>query len=443
MNCPICTTSENWHSLKELHREKELRVCKTCGFVGFKIEDDEEKKMQDYYRFQYRPAPGHGNLITTTHKQHYIQAFLEEYLKDKKELVIGDVGCATGYLVAFFRRLGHKATGCEYTLTYRRFAEHFYGVPITEELKDDIKYDFISVYHVLEHMIEPDKKLKKYWSLLKDGGHMLVSTPKWYDTLEEASGPAITSFENLWHKNHINVFSIKALKNLFKKTGLEIVKEDQFTYGQTYLLKKVEPIKLTQGDYEKPQEIIDLTHKAKKAIDLFVTGKFKEAVELWPKMPDAWVSLIMNTFGKDQERQKDAWEEAFKLMPNNKKLKTVYACIYLFQRAEYQKALEVINELIKSGIDEEKLFVTGQCYAMLGDHKKAMECFYKSAEINPTKWQVAMDFLGKEASSMPTWDEVALEKVAVEAAKQAKPNVILKDPMFEPNGHERKVEAVK
>lgn len=441
MVCYICNGND-WHSLKELHKEKELQVCKICGCVCFKIEEGEEAKNLEYYKYQYRPAPNHGNLITTTHKQNYIQSFLKEYLEGKKELVIGDVGCATGYLVAFFRKLGHKATGCEYTLTYRRFAEHFYGIPITEELKDNIKYDFISIYHVLEHMIEPDKKLEKYRNLLKDEGHILISTPKWYDTLEEASGPAITSFENLWHKNHINVFTIKNLKTLFKKIGFEIVKEDQFTYGQTYLIKKAEPQKITIEDYEVPQEKIDLTHKAYKAIELFIKQDFKGAVELWPKMPDAWVSLIMNTYGKDEERQKDAWEEVFKIMPKNKKLLTVYSCIYLFQRAKYQEVLNIINDLMKFAVDEEKLFVMGQCFAMLGDHKQAMQCFYKSAEMNPMKWQIAMDFMGKEASLIPTWDEVELEKVAMKAASEAKANIKLVDPIFNSNGKEQKLGGI-
>lgn len=438
MRCPICDTQENWHSLKELHSKKELRVCNTCGFVGFKIEEGEEEKTKDYYRFQYRPAPGYGNLVTTAHKQNYIINFLSDYLKEKKDLVIGDVGCATGYLVAYFRRIGHKATGSEYTLTFRRFAEHFYGIPITEELMDDLKYDLITIYHVAEHMIDPDKKLTHYRGLLKEDGHMLISTPKWYDSLEEASGPAITSFENLWHENHINIYSERSIKNLFKKVGLEIVKEDHFVYGQTYLVKKAEPQPLTKGDYENPQEIIEKTKLSNEAIKLFLAGKFKEAKELYPKFPDAWVSLIINTYGKDSGRQEDAWIEAFKALPRNKKLLTIYSAVYLFQRARYPEAIKILNDLITVCPDEDKFMVLGQSYAMLGEHKKAMDYFFRSADMNPTKWQIAMDFMGKEASMIPAWDEVQLQQLGEKVVRDAKPKLKLIDPIFSStNGKEK------
>lgn len=442
MKCYICTADENWASLKELHKEKELLVCKTCGNVAFRVEENEEEKVRNYYRYEYRPAPGHGNLITTTHKQNYVLNFLKDFLKDKKELIIGDVGCATGYLVSFFRKMGHKATGCEYTLTYRRFAEHFYGVPITEELREDLQYDFITIYHVLEHMVKPDEKLNKYRSLLKDGGHMLISTPKWYENLEEASGPPIKSFEELWHKNHINVFSKKSINNLFKRIGFQVVKEDHFVYGQTYLLKKADPVELKQEDYEKADDVIANTHKAKKAIDLFLNRQFKEAVELWPAFPDAWVSLIMDIYGKDSEKQDDLWKEVFAIMPHNKKLKTIYSCVYLYQRQRYQEAIDLVNELMQVCPDEEKLMILGQCHALINKHQESMQYFYQASEMNPTRWQIAMDFLGKEASLIPTWDERALQEISDKVKAEAKKEIKLIDPLFDKNGKEQHKELV-
>lgn len=431
MKCFVCETNENWHSLKELHSQKELQVCKTCGNVCFRIDEGEEDKIKNYYRFQYRPAPNHGNLITTTHKQNYIQNFLKDYLTDKKGLIVGDVGCATGYLVAFFRKMGHKATGCEYTLTYRRFAESFYGIPITEELRTDLKYDLITIYHVLEHMIEPDVKLAHYRSLLKDDGHMLISTPQWYDTLEEASGPPIKSFEELWHKNHINAFSRKGLNNLFKRIGLEVVKEDMVTYGQTYLVKKCEPKQLELSDYENPTEVIEKTHLAKKCIDLYLKKESREAIKLWPRMPDAWIQLIFETYAKDDEKTKDLWEEAFKVLPENKKLKTMYSCVYLIQRDRFKDASEVIIPMLNYCPDEEKLFTLGQCYAGMGNHPEAMKYFYASADMCPLKWQMSMDFMCKEASLIPAWDEKALQKISDDVVKKAQAGIKLLDPLFD------------
>jgi tetratricopeptide (TPR) repeat protein len=264
---------------------------------------------------------------------------------------------------------------------------------------------------------------------------MFVSVPEWYDRLEEASGPAITSFEHLWHENHINVFSEKSLKNLFKKVGFEIIKEDHFVYGQTYLIKKCEPKPLVVEDYDNYQDIIAKTKLSNDAIKLYLDGKNKEAVELYPKFPDAWINLIMNTYGKDTDRQEDTWMNAFKALPHNKKLLTIYAGVYLFQREKYKEAIEILEPICKVAIDEEKTMVLGQCYSMLGDHKKAMISYYKASDMNPLKWQQAMDFMGKEASLIPTWDEVELQKVAEKAVEDAKNKLKLVDPLLKDIGN--------
>ena len=174
MICYVCA-SDNWYPVtvdrqvpggvpgetkpSPIHSTSKIIVCKNCGNACHEVDVTTEEKLKDFYRKEYRACPDTRNLMTTTRKLNYVMVFLRDFLKDKKGLVIGDVGCATGYLVNAFRQLGHRATGSELTLTYRRFAEHYYGVPVTEELETKHRYDLIVIYHVLEHLMEPDKKL--------------------------------------------------------------------------------------------------------------------------------------------------------------------------------------------------------------------------------------------------------------------------------------------
>lgn len=420
MICYVCD-KDNWHSMGDINPQKELRICKDCGNAAYKIEDDEEKKMFEYYKNEYRPGPNVQNLFTTNRKLQYIKLFLEDFLKDKKGLVCCDIGAATGYLCDYLRKQGHKPTGTEYTKTFRRFSEHFYGVPLTEEIVEKHRYDFISMYHTLEHMIKPDEKLKKYVSLLADGGHMLISTPRWFDVLEEASGSPTVSFEHLFHTNHINVFSKTSLQNLFKKVGLKIIKEDQIVYGQTYLLQKDEKAK---GEIVKEnwEEIKNIMLKQRDAINLNREKKYKEAIDVYPIFPEAYINLVFDSYMKVPDKQEEAFKKAFEILPDNLRLKQAYV-IHLYRTERYEECLNNIMMLNTIKPNEDNFMYMGFCMYFLGKRKEAIQAFTIAQALNPTKFVEAMNWSCKCANELPTWDEMALEQM-----KQK----IKEDPKFKP-----------
>jgi 2-polyprenyl-3-methyl-5-hydroxy-6-metoxy-1,4-benzoquinol methylase len=422
MKCYVCDGS-NLHSMGSIHSKSEIVVCKTCGNVMHRVDVTKEEDLKNFYRTEYRPAPNHMNLLTTTHKRVYIARFLNDFISERdpkktgKAMICGDVGCATGYIPAWLRGLGHKATGSELTITYRRFAEAFYGIPIPEELEKKHKYDLITIYHVLEHLIEPDKKLSMYRDMMSDDGRIMVSTPEWFDVLEEASGSNMQSFEDLFHKNHINVFSAISLKNLFAKVGLEIVKEDHVQYGQTYLLKKCEPSALKVTEQWEAQ--VEKIEKIKKAIGLHVSGKHELALEVWRRFPEAWIALAHGKESKDPERQADIFSRALAVLSDNMRLLMAYST-WLYMREQIGEALKVYKVIEQSKPNETLLIFMGYCYGKMGKFKEAAKCFYDASEMAPTKWSECMDQICAIAVNQPCWEERALNAISEEVLKKAK-----------------------
>ena len=408
MKCYVCDVEENWHSLKELNPKRELLVCKDCGNIAYRVEPMDHEKTLEYYRKEYRPAPTHLNLITTSNKLNYIKCFLGDWIKDKKNMVCGDIGCATGYLVRWLRVIGHRATGCEYTLTYRRFAEHFYGFPITEDLPHKYQYDFLSIYHVLEHITDPDKKLADFLSLLHDDdSRIMVATPQWLNTLEEASGAAMQDFTQLFHKDHINVFTANSLQRLFAKCGLAIVKEDHIQYGQTYLLRKLLPNENKSVLQIEPWERqVELIHKTKEAIDKFKAGKYREAIDVYPAFPEAWLKLIFETQMKQPEAQEETWGKVQKILPENARLRFGHG-MWLYQRQDLKSAREQFDWIMKHKPSADVAMHLGFCFAQEGDHKAALVYFEMAAEMHPPRWQESIGWACREAGMIPTWDERA------------------------------------
>ena len=419
MRCYVCDKVGDWHrpTIKKngkevpIHSEMITQICRNCGSACHDVDVSKEAEIKEYYRKSYRPQPSLVNLITTTHKQNYVQVFMRDFLKANRErhMIVGDVGAATGYLCNFFKLLGHKPTGCELTLTYRRMSEHYYGIPLSEELEPKHKYDLIVVYHVLEHLMNPDKKLAHYVSLLADGGHMLIAVPEWFDFIDEAAGIPIQSFDNLFHKNHINLFSRTSVRNLFRKCGLEVVKEDLVQYGQTYLLRKRDsPVIdgwLTKEDYN---EISRIMINQKTAIDdLFILGKYREAFELYPRFPEAWLNYIFNKNLKDMAKQTDLFAEASKVIGDS--LRFVLARgQWHYQYGRMAEAIEDMRKVCDVKPNEDTFMFLGYAYAQLGMPNEAMHSMNQAQAMDPRKWQEANTWILNQVANMPTWDERAL-----------------------------------
>jgi len=452
MHCSICDTTD-FHHTGKLHKESEILLCKNCGAVWHNVDYSKEETIKEYYRNNYRSNISHRNLQTTNNKLQWIKEFLMDFLKDKKGLIIGDVGCATGYIPSFFRKIGHKSTGCELTPSFRRFSEHFYGIPLTEELinkYDNVKgedgkitkvnkpyFDLIIYNHVLEHIMNPDKELKKAIDLIKDSGHLHISVPQFLNDIDEPSGVAIRSFETFFHKDHINLFTKQAIQNLFRKNGLKIVKENYSNYGQTYLLQKTgETQEIIKEDWKKNLTIIE-NHK--EAIVHFSKGDFEKAIETNPRFPDAWTGLIMGTKGKDESEQQDLWDKMKTEHPvifNNKKCKLVYA-IWLFQRGLREQADKAFNEALSVRLCSETLFHKAQNLYLMGKKKQSIGLFHMAASINPDKWSLCMDWACKASSECESWDEVA-KKQALEQVWQKNKHLMKDNTPNDPVMEEKK-----
>jgi ubiquinone/menaquinone biosynthesis C-methylase UbiE len=93
-------------------------------------------------------------------------------------------------------------------------------------MESSLPYDFISIAEVIEHLESPDEALRKIYSMLKDNGTVLISTP--------VNSPMI---------DHIHLFnSIEEIKNTIKKNNFEIIKEtykssEPYSYEESLIQK--------------------------------------------------------------------------------------------------------------------------------------------------------------------------------------------------------------
>lgn len=417
--CNVCK-SEDWKNLDYLRDQKYwydrnireenepvgFKICKNCGFITYDYLDSD--RLEEHYDRE-RPVMQAGNIITCNRKNEYHKAFLKdeiEGLKNKTgEVNILDSGCAQGSFLNMLKnkimnnKINHDFFhGTEWSVAFRGYAKNEYNLLITQEIDDSIQYDFISYYHVLEHIQWPDKELQKIRKLLKDDGVLYVSVPVWTDILEEASGSLTNDFENYYHLNHVNVFSPQSFRNILHANGFEIIKENDVMYGYTVLCKKSDSKEIIKEDYKEKVKILE---KEKEAISFLdeENKKPEEAIKLMPNFPDAYIFLSLNKENmKSFENQIKILNDGLKACPDNLRLKMQLGRVYYqwdqnvpdkqFYSNNIKKAEKIFYEIIeeKPGADDAYYFLA----VIEGNYKKnydkAVELLKKQIEINPQKW---------------------------------------------------------
>ena len=143
-----------------------------------------------------------------------------------------EFGCGRG---AFAKKLkDHKITDHIYTLepnlAYRDFLkDHFNHVADIAELKDN-SLDYITMFHVMEHIADPIETLNSLHAKLKTGGRIIIEVPHSEDALLNLYGSKAFADFTYWSL-HLYLFNRSTLELLASKTPYSTV---YIKYHQRY-----------------------------------------------------------------------------------------------------------------------------------------------------------------------------------------------------------------
>lgn len=93
-----------------------------------------------------------------------------------------DIGCGRGWLLQAFQKLGWEVQGTEFSETAAAFARDVLHLPVAiGDLKSlefpAAHFDAITLWHVLEHVPDPQPLLAEAHRLLKPGGILFIGVP--------------------------------------------------------------------------------------------------------------------------------------------------------------------------------------------------------------------------------------------------------------------------
>ncbi|MBS4071312.1 MAG: class I SAM-dependent methyltransferase [Algoriphagus sp.] len=232
--CPLCKSGHflNQIEITDYAVTKEsflLSKCTECDLL-FTNPRPTSEEIAPYYDFlEYYSHQDNSRNLT-----HWIYQRVRNYSTSKKiELIeqyeeegkLLDYGCGTGELLNEARINLWKVTGIEPNDKARNQAIKKLGnrvYPSIDELKKENVFDVITLFHVLEHIHDLRKTLKKLLSHLKSDGYLIIAVPNH----ESFDGKIYGKFWAGWdvprHLYHFNTKAITRFKEEFELSLVEI-----------------------------------------------------------------------------------------------------------------------------------------------------------------------------------------------------------------------------
>ena len=189
--CPLCAHKETKILLvskdfKFSKQDFDISECLSCGMV-FTRNPPEEIHAGYFYQDPGYISHSDSKKGIINRLYHISRSFM---LKKKRHLIeketsgrrLLDIGSGTGYFLNEMKINGWNADGVEISESARNFCEINFGIKpyyphdITGD-KLSTGYDVISLWHVLEHVYDPDQYLNKIFGLLAQNGILVLALP--------------------------------------------------------------------------------------------------------------------------------------------------------------------------------------------------------------------------------------------------------------------------
>lgn len=240
MNCPICNS--NLVTKKFSKKNKGFYYCNNCK-ITFQYPII-KKEINQYYKNQYyskneRTSAQFINWLTKEKYRQYIKK-LKKYQSDGDLL---DIGAGYGYFVKICNENGYNAFGVEPNKNSVAYAKNELNTKLDckffdKNYRKKIKFDIITNFHVIEHVLNPIDFIENINKKLKKGGILFLETPNinsFNSNLLKENWPFILPNEHLFY------FSFESLIPILENNGfkvLETIRSGPFIYKKGNKLTK-------------------------------------------------------------------------------------------------------------------------------------------------------------------------------------------------------------
>src|SRR3989344_6244819 len=224
--CILCENNKEFSLLFKNDRYNlpiKIQRCNKCNLVTIRPTPTSKFVNKFYSSRMYRglymgvlkPPKLYLNEAFNRAKKHVF--FIRKFIK-RKNIHILDFGCSDGIFLVEFKREYNlsKLYGLEPSNNFLGHCERY-----IDEIYKDIynipknkKFDIVTLWHVLEHLLDPIKTLSKLKHHLKKDSLLFIEVPDFNRAI---------GLKNI-HIGHLYYFDRKTIKQVLEKAGFHIIK---------------------------------------------------------------------------------------------------------------------------------------------------------------------------------------------------------------------------
>ena len=226
--CPLCAGSATVESFRKgvFH----YRRCRTCSHI-FVFPLPTAQQNAAYYGQSYNEGYLHQNRgwfeCLGTRRMNLVT----HYRARPGRLL--DIGSGYGFFLQEASRRGWNAVGLEAARAPADFAASQLGVRVIRQPVEQAlfelqpnSFDFVTFWHVLEHLEEPGLVLREAVSKVKPGGYLAINSPNMASAIYKLVG-GLWSW--IYTPGHLQYFSLESLSRWLQRQGLSVVDEETWT----------------------------------------------------------------------------------------------------------------------------------------------------------------------------------------------------------------------
>ncbi len=231
--CPACASVniEKFIETEDFFLSKEtfsLSKCRNCQLVFLNPRPDSDELIKYYQSDQYISHHSEGlNPFVALYRYLRERNISYKYNLITKLVKYGsllDIGCGTGEFLNYFSLKNWQVKGVEPDLDARKHAKAEFGLDVYDENMlngfNDETFDVVTMWHVLEHVLDVNQRVKTVNKLLKKDGIFVVAVPN-YLSWDAAH------YNRFWAAydvpRHLYHFSPNALINLVEKFNFKFL----------------------------------------------------------------------------------------------------------------------------------------------------------------------------------------------------------------------------
>ena len=211
-----------------LNRPGDFRLvrCQACGLI-YQNPQPEVDELAQYYPDEYLPYKKRVDELG------FVKRRDEQYSLNRRcrQLMnhwqppgrLLDVGCSTGLFLNAMRAFGWDVEGVELSEFAANYAREQFGLKVAtgtleEALLPGESFDVVTLYDVLEHVIDPKSTLREIHRILKPGGMILLSLPNPDSFEAKLFGSSWVGWDR---PRHLHIFSASVLRRYLVEAGFD------------------------------------------------------------------------------------------------------------------------------------------------------------------------------------------------------------------------------